>query len=98
VSGERELLTGRYFVPNVESAAAGPQPSPGFADDIRPLFREKDRNSMLKVFDLWSVDDVRRHAESIYGALSRGVMPCDGPWPAANQDLLRRWIDGGARP
>ena len=72
--------------------------TPGFTADIRPLFREKDRNSMLHRFDLWSADDVREHAETIYGAVDRGSMPCDGPWPPADRDLLRRWIDGGARP
>jgi hypothetical protein len=69
-----------------------------FEADIRPLFREKDRNAMLRHFDLWSADDVRRHAESIYGALARGFMPCDGAWPEENKDLLRRWIDGGTLP
>jgi hypothetical protein len=31
---------------------------PTFASDIKPLFREKDRNSMLRRFDLWSLADV----------------------------------------
>jgi hypothetical protein len=72
--------------------------SPSFTADIKPLFREKDRNSMLRMFDLWSADDVRKHAESIYGALDRGSMPCDDRWSEADKDLLRGWIDGGARP
>lgn len=70
-------------------------PSLSFEADIRPLFREKDRNAMLRIFDLWSIDDVRRHAEGIYAALERGVMPCDGSWPEGDRNLLRRWIDGG---
>jgi hypothetical protein len=32
--------------------------APSFEADIRPLFRAKDRDSMLNRFDLWSVDDV----------------------------------------
>ena len=28
---------------------------PSFERDVHPLFREKDRDSMLKAFDLWSV-------------------------------------------
>ncbi len=32
-----------------------------FERDIRPLFRERDRESMKRHFDLWSVDDVRAH-------------------------------------
>jgi hypothetical protein len=74
------------------------QSSPSFDADIRALFREKDRNAMLNMFDLWSAEDVRRNAERIYGALARGAMPCDRPWPEADKDLLRRWIDEGARP
>jgi hypothetical protein len=36
-----------------------------FERDIRPLFREKDRDSMLKAFDLWAHSDStgqRHHA------------------------------------
>ena len=40
-----------------------------YAKDIRPLFREKDVNSMRKVFDLASYDDVRAHAEAMSGRL-----------------------------
>jgi hypothetical protein len=69
--------------------------APSFEADIRPLFRAKDRDSMLNRFDLWSVDDVRRHAEAIHGAVAGGSMPCDGAWPATDIDLLARWIQGG---
>ena len=68
-----------------------------FETDIRPLFREKDRNSMLRMFDLWSAEAVRQHRERIYSALARGSMPCDGGWPDESTTLLRRWIDEGAR-
>jgi hypothetical protein len=71
---------------------------PGFAADIQPLFREKDRNAMLWMFDLWSVDDVRTHADGIYRAVEGGAMPCDGSWPEQNTALLRRWIDGEQLP
>jgi hypothetical protein len=67
-----------------------------FDTDIRPLFREKDRTAMLDMFDLWSAADVRKNAESIYGALEQGAMPCDGEWPTADKELLRRWIDEGS--
>ncbi|WP_433379036.1 hypothetical protein ACQPZX_12760 [Actinoplanes sp. CA-142083] len=68
-----------------------------FETDIRPLFREKDRNSMLWMFDLWSAADVRQHAERIFGAVARGSMPCDGSWPEESATLLRRWIDEGGQ-
>jgi hypothetical protein len=69
--------------------------SPAFTNDIRPLFREKDRNSMLKSFDLWSLDDVRNNASAILGALQAGKMPCDTKWSPEDIDLLERWISGG---
>ena len=36
-----------------------------FARDIRPLFRESDRDSMAFAFDLWDYKDVSTHAEDI---------------------------------
>jgi len=69
-----------------------------FAKDIRPLFREKDINSMKKAFDLSRYDDVRSHADAILKQVSAGTMPCDGPWPPAQVDLFRRWIEEGLKP
>jgi hypothetical protein len=62
---------------------------------IKPLFRERDRRAMLFAFDLWSYDDVSRHASAIVARLRGGTMPCDGAWPAAQVDAFQRWIDGG---
>ncbi|GAA3565408.1 hypothetical protein GCM10022197_21540 [Microlunatus spumicola] len=70
----------------------------GYATSIRPLFRELDRNSMLKAFDLWRYEDVLDHRDAILARLSAGTMPCDGAWPASSVDLLRRWIAGGSLP
>jgi hypothetical protein len=25
-------------------------------------------------------------------------MPCDGPWPAGQVEVVSRWLDGGAQP
>jgi hypothetical protein len=25
-------------------------------------------------------------------------MPCDGPWPAGQVDVVSRWLDEGAQP
>jgi CDGSH-type Zn-finger protein/truncated hemoglobin YjbI len=52
-----------------------------FGPHIRPLFRRRDQRSMSFAFDLWSYEDVSRHAEAILGRLRGGTMPCDGPWP-----------------
>jgi hypothetical protein len=68
---------------------------PGFETDIKPLFREGDRESMNGHFDLWSLDDVSQHADAILGRLEDGSMPCDGAWPDAQVDLFRRWAEGG---
>jgi hypothetical protein len=68
---------------------------PTFATDIKPLFRAKDRNSMVARFDLWSVDDVRANASVILGALQSGTMPCDGQWSTESLNLLGRWIECG---
>ena len=86
-----------------EPAAEEPVVLPGddepvaFEDHIRPLFRERDRNSMRFAFDLWSPDDVAEHAEAIHARIASGSMPCDGRWPDERTAVLRRWIDEGKR-
>jgi hypothetical protein len=67
----------------------------GFETDIKPLFRERDRESMEFAFDLWSHDDVRENADAILGRIKTGTMPCDGAWPQAQVDLFERWIASG---
>jgi hypothetical protein len=66
-----------------------------FETDIKPLFREGDRSSMLSQFDLWSYDDVSQHADAILARLSDGTMPCDAAWPEEQVDLFQRWTEGG---
>jgi hypothetical protein len=68
-----------------------------FDADIKPLFREKDRDSMRKAFDLWSYQDVQAHAVAIAAAVKKGSMPCDGAWPAERVELFDRWIEQGKR-
>jgi hypothetical protein len=79
-----------------QSAGSGGQP--GFERDIRPLFRDKDRTSMLKAFDLWSFNDVHTHQDAILERLREGSMPCDGAWPPAQVDLFSSWISAGSAP
>lgn len=69
----------------------------GFAQHIKPLFREVDRKSMRFVFDLWSHEEVAAHAGAILERLRAGTMPCDGTWPAERVELFRRWVESGAR-
>ena len=66
-----------------------------FDRDIKPLFRAKDRDSMMQAFDLFDYDDVVENADAIVGSLRSGKMPCDGAWPAGQVDTLQRWIDEG---
>jgi hypothetical protein len=69
--------------------------TPTFDSDIKPLFRETDRDSMQSLFDLWSYDDVKANADRILAVVRAGSMPCDGGWPEERVDLLQRWVDGG---
>ena len=67
-----------------------------FDRDIKPLFRDRDRGAMKFFVDLWSYDDVVANQDSILGAVSAGVMPCDGAWPHENVERLRGWIAEGS--
>ncbi|WP_228564338.1 CDGSH iron-sulfur domain-containing protein [Catenulispora rubra] len=66
-----------------------------FEAHIKTLFRPMDRQSMNFVFDLWSHEDVSRHATAILGRLRQGSMPCDGAWPSEKTDVFARWIEAG---
>ena len=72
-----------------------PGPEISFATAIKPLFRDKDRDSMRNAFDLWSYADVRAHATAIAEAVRKGAMPCDGAWPSDRVELFDRWIEQG---
>jgi len=74
--------------------AATEQPI-SFAQDIKPLFRKGDRESMKMAFDLWSHDDVAANSDAILGRLREGSMPCDGAWPEEQVALVQRWIEAG---
>ncbi len=79
-----------------QPATSSPDSKVRFEADIRPLFRESDRESMRRAFDLWSYDDVVAHGEAIAGRLKDGSMPCDGAWPAERVSLFERWLSEGA--
>ena len=66
-----------------------------FETHVKPLFRERDRQSMEFAFDLWSYDDVSENADAILARLEAGTMPCDGAWREAQVDLFRRWTRSG---
>jgi CDGSH-type Zn-finger protein/truncated hemoglobin YjbI/ferredoxin len=62
---------------------------------IKPLFRQRDRDSMRFAFDLWSHDDVSTHADAILARLQAGTMPCDGAWPPDRIAAFQRWVAAG---
>ena len=65
----------------------------GFEQHIKPLFRARDRNSMRFAFDLWSHEDVTKHADAILERLQKGTMPCDGAWPDDRIAVFDRWAN-----
>ena len=66
-----------------------------FEQDIKPMFRQKDRDSMLQAFDLFDYDDVVENARKIAHTLRSAQMPCDGAWSGEQVDKLQQWIDAG---
>ena len=74
----------------------GSDQSVSFEQDIKPLFRSTDRDSMTFAFDLWDVSDVRSNADAILARLRAGTMPCDGRWPSEKVELFGRWVATGA--
>jgi hypothetical protein len=69
-----------------------------FERDIKPLFREGDRESMEFAFDLWSHDEVAANSDLILARLGDGSMPCDAPWPDEQIERFRSWVDAGTPP
>ena len=69
-----------------------------FERDVRPMFREKDRDSMRRAFDLWSRSDVQAHQDAILQHLRDGTMPCDGAWAPEHVTVFQRWIASGSVP
>ena len=76
-------------------ASAGEGGALSFERDIRPLFREKDREAMIEAFDLFDYADVAENADAIVGSLRSEQMPCDEPWPPSQVEKLQQWIDAG---
>ncbi len=69
-----------------------------YAANIKPLFRESDREAMEWAFDLWRCEDVRDNAEAILEKLEAGEMPCDRSWPKDDVARFRTWFESGMAP
>ncbi len=50
---------------------------------------------MQWAFDLWSYEDVVRHAQSIFQRVQQGSMPCDGAWSREQVEIFQRWMTSG---
>jgi hypothetical protein len=66
-----------------------------FDQHIKPLFRDRDRESMMSHFDLWSHNDVAGRSEAILARLRDGSMPCDRAWPDERIALFQDWVAAG---
>jgi hypothetical protein len=85
-----------------ENGTNGPpdgEPPPGglsFERNIKPLFRDFDRGSMLTFgLDLHDYQQVKDRADDILARLEDGTMPCDGAWPPERIATFRDWRDQG---
>jgi hypothetical protein len=68
-----------------------------FEENIKPLFRPTDHESMVWAFDLSSYDEVKENAPAILERLRDGSMPCDGEWPHEQVERFQRWTETGMR-
>lgn len=76
-----------------------------FSRNIRPLFTTMDvehmRRASVALDDIAYMSDPD-HAESVYQKLSSKQMPPpysgESPWPDADIQLFRDWMDGGFQP
>lgn len=73
--------------------------SPGFAKDIRPMFRDFDIEEMKQAadFDLSKYEDVCANAASILARLKDGSMPCDGALSKEQIASFKQWMDDGMK-
>jgi hypothetical protein len=69
-----------------------------FANDIKPLFTEVDKDHMEFMFDLWSYKHVKDNADDILDSVSNGRMPPNNPWSQDKVDLFKQWVAGGCQP
>ena len=67
----------------------------GFEQDVKPLFRERDRDAMKFALDLWSHEDVAANADEILARLRDGSMPCDASWPQERIERFNAWVEAG---
>ena len=67
-----------------------------FAADVRPLFRDKDVQSMKSMFDLSRYQDVKNNADGILATVAKGSMPCDQTWTPTSSRRSERGSPRGS--
>lgn len=78
--------------------------SPGFEQDILPLFRPVDVEHMAPLgvhLDQYTYMSVPANAERVYDSIAQKRMPPPeggGTWSEERVRLLRQWIDAGLLP
>jgi hypothetical protein len=88
------LLRQGTLLPRVDQISATDEPI-SFERKIKPLFRERDRQSMKWALDLWSRDDVAENADAVLARLRDGTMPCDGAWSDEQIAVFEEWVEAG---
>lgn len=68
---------------------------PSYAAGLKPLFRDRDRGSMLTHFGLWSYYDIIEREDAIVARLGGGTMPCGGLGTSTHVELFGTWISEG---
>lgn len=75
------------------------QPSLSFAVDIKPLFRDFDRDTIVpNGIDLFDYQQVKFRAADILARLEDGSMLCDKAWPKEWTQRFGKWVAEGMQP
>jgi hypothetical protein len=91
---KRRIIARECISEGVAAVPAGDE-RVSFEEDIKPLFRPMDHESMAWAFNLASYDEVRENATAILERLRDGSMPCDGEWPEERVERFQRWTETG---
>jgi hypothetical protein len=66
-----------------------------FEQHIKPLFQERDRQSMKMCVRPLVIRRRRREQRRHTGTLREGTMPCDGAWLDEQIAFFEGWVEAG---
>lgn len=94
IAREREIRPEQTEQPKIDDGILG------FADDIKPLFRDSPDRDVMIIFglDLHDFTQVSERADQILERLKDGSMPCDAAWPPERIAKFEKWISDGKQP